>query len=295
MNKLLPTKCFIIELDFLRDIMHDYCKPLSFYRTSHTIFGGGKIFEKIHKFNDKDKTYQFNVSTEIHEDAIRIIVLSKSEQECVTVIIYKDSNDAILHNISYYPDCAQPDKRASEGLKQPGGGSILLRFIYKYLVAMKDKYKINKIVLKDNSYLYCKNCTYNISLARLKTLTEGRTWYSKYGFKPYNPKTQQPDIELLKRYNQNKKIISKLKTSELNILNIAKYVNKTEEATYDLTELDKLIKEYQLLGAFMKKLSMNFQKYCCLIYYILKDVYEIKVGKQVLLNDMYGKTFYLNI
>ncbi len=293
MNKLLPSECFILELDFIRDIMYDYCKPLSFYRMKQQY--GGSTTEAIHKFTDKGKTYRFNVSTEIHDDAIKIIVLSKSEQECITVIIYKDSNDAILHNMSYYPDCAQLDNQANEGLKRPGGGSILLRFIYKYLVALKNKYKINKIVLKDNSYLYCDNCTYNISLARLKMLTEGRTWYSKYGFKPYNPKIQQPDTELLKRYNQNKKIITKLKTSELNILNMAKYVNRKEEANYDLRELDKLTKEYRLLGAFIKKLSMNFQKYCCLIYYVLKEVYESKVGKPVLLNDMYGKTFYLNI
>lgn len=162
-------------------------------------------------------------------------------------------------------------------------------------MSIKNKYKLDKIVLKDTSYLDCSGCYNDVSLARLKMLTEGRTWYSKYGFKPYNTTAQKLDDRVLKGYKANKKIIPKLKTSHLDIIDIVKDVYKQEDIKYDLREITTLMREYKYLSAFVRKLSMNLPKYCCLISYILKEIYKPIPPKKPLLYDLYGETFYLNI
>lgn len=292
-NIIPPKQCHLIEFDFLRDVQNDYKIPLSFYNSK--LQYGGSYTISTQKFKDNDKIYTFKISTEIHDDATKISVVSSDDHECVSVLIYKGVKDAILHNMHYRPDCAQLDKRASEGLKRPGGGSVLLRFIYQYLISIKNKYKIDKIVLKDTSYLDCSGCSHNISLARLKMLIEGRTWYSKYGFKPYDTTTKKLDDHVLGGYNYNKKMAFKLKTNQIDIINIAKKVYEKENIKYDLRELSILIDKYKILSIFIRELSQNLETYCCLISYILKEIYNPIDPRKALMFDLYGKTFYLNI
>lgn len=118
----IPKQCHLIEFDFLRDVQQDYKIPLSFYNSK--LQSGGSSTISTHKFKDKGKIYTFKVSTEKHDDATKISVVSPDDHECVSVLIYKGVKDAILYNMHYRSDCAK------EGLKRPGGGSVLLRFIY---------------------------------------------------------------------------------------------------------------------------------------------------------------------
>lgn len=270
------------ELDFLRYVRNTYLKNINLQT-------GGSVKEKIHKFKDNHKIYSLRVATIEYDGFIRILVLSKSEKECVTVLIDKTSDEAILHNMSYYKDCAL------EGLKRPGGGTVLLRFIYKYIISIKNKYGITKIVLQDNSFLYCNRCSTTTKLARLKMLTHGYTWYSKYGFKPYDPLKKSLDRKLLKAYEINKKTILKLKTTKLDIIKITNKVQRKEKTKYDLNKIKEMMKNYPIMGLFLRRLSNEYDKYCCLINYILEEIYNPMPPKKPLMYDMFKKDFYLKI
>ncbi len=284
----MPYAYSLLEMNFMHDV---HTNNISRPYTQGGGAGSKAMTEKTHAVEDKGKTYHFRVRTEHSKEMVRIIVITENEEECITVIIYEGDTDAILHNMSNYSECAK------EGLVRPGGGTLLLRFIHKYLVDAKKRYNINRIVLKDNSYVYCEKCAHTPKLARLKSLTHGYTWYSKYGFKPYDPVTKKPDKEMLEAYHLNKKIAIVLKTSKVDVLQIAKQLNKdTTNEHLDMEELKNLTKMYPLMSLFVRRLVTKYDKYCCLIHYILERIYVSKPPNiSALMYDMYGKDFYLDI
>ena len=148
MYMTIPIKYNQLETKFIYGLWTDYhIKIKKKYKQQK---GGNN---KMIKYEDNGKTYTFNLSVDKQPDHKYIIVITPDKSECITVIIYKNEKDAILHNMSYYKECAV------EGLKYPGGGNILLKFILNHLIKNKTQYKINRILLTDNSYLYCDNCS----------------------------------------------------------------------------------------------------------------------------------------
>lgn len=276
-----PDKYHENEIKFFIGLYADFNINLMTHKIQS---GGGKEIENIVTFIDSIGTFTFRVLEKIQESMIHLSILSSKNDECITVIIWKKTKTAILHNMSYFNDCAK------EGLKKPGGGSILLKFILNYLIDNKLKYNINKIVLSDNSYLYCNNCDDTIKLARLRLITHGKTWYMKYGFKPYNSDKNKPDDELLKdiEYNNNK--ISKLLTNELAILELVKSIKNI-----NIKELERLINKYKLLKDFIDRISKEYDKYCCLLVEILDYLYKAERGKIPILIDVYKKPYYRNL
>lgn len=99
----------------------------------------------------------------------------------------------------------------------------------KMLKKYKDKFKINKINLKDNAKVQPINEKY-YNLSQFKLLTEGITWYEKFGFKI------------------NKDIIKNLKTKETNLYKLIKDNNKIDsEYKNNILKYIKLNKENYLL------------------------------------------------
>lgn len=288
MNSFLPTEFLPLEMNFLQNIYWNYKIELF-----GTHCGGSKEYkqeEKIETFQDKDGTiYHFKVANLREDNFIRILVLSKDERECVTVFLDKRSGDAIIHNLTYYKDCAV------EGLKRQGGGTILLKFIGSYLKSKQQKYKIKRIVLQDNSFLVCEFCSVTTKLARLKMLTDGYTWYGKYGFRPYDPTKQKPDEKLEKAYLLNIKIAEELLTNSLDLNKIVVTINQEEKQHLKLEELSRLAKKYPRMKDFVKRLVEQFDKYCCIINYILEEIYNPMPPKRPLMYDMHKKDFYRNL
>jgi len=273
---VLPTYFHQLEFNHLINLVHTYgvlIKPSTIKFNSQQ--GGAN---KEYKFDN----YTFNVSISKQDGRIHIAVLTPKEDECVTIFI--DNKEAIIHNMSYDKQCAK------EGLKKPGGGDILMKFMLDFLKKNKDKLKIKRILLTDYSYLVCPGCDENIKLARLRMITHGETWYMKYGFKPYNTLKQQPDDVLLKGIDINKKIRNKLSVNQINIIKLAK-----EHKNIDMREIKRLIDKYVLIKDFIIRLSKEFSKYCYLIEYIMKQIYDPPLLEKRLMIDYYGKSLYLDI
>jgi len=244
--------------------------------------GGGKTHNI--PFIDNNITYKFTVDIEpLDDDCLHISIVNPTQDECVTVYVYPKTSVAILHNISYFNNCAK------EGL-QPATGTILLKFIISYLRRHKELLKINRIALTDHSFLKCNYCDETVKLARLRMVTKEAPWYMAHGFRPFDARKNKPDDKALISLQANNESLNTMKTNIIDIISIAKSLNK-----YDMNELQRLINKYPLFRDFVIRLNSEYNKYCCLISHILEDVFNRSFPQEVLLYDFFDKTFYMDI
>lgn len=282
----LPKKFHNIEREFMWDVY--YFSKMTGSRSMH---GGSKIEEtnKQYQFANNKITYTFDINKMVGDGMTRISVVGKNELDCVTVLIHDGDKIAYLNNMSYSDDCTRP------GLAKPGGGTVLLKIINKYLTSKKHSLGINKIVLKDNSFLSCPKCNDTVKLARLKMILNGTTWYTSHGYKPRNSELQKLDKSLLKGIVENHKLIRTLKINEIDLVKILKNIKKNNKITYSVNEIYRIAKKYILISLIIDRLNQEFNKYCCLIENILQEVFKPNGLKKPLMYDMHGKLFYLDL
>ena len=206
----------------------------------------------------------------------QINIISKDEVNCGTISI--DGGDAMIQTIAYDKSCAL------EGLISPGGGNILLRFMLNYIIKIKDKYEIEKIIVTDKSRKRCKKINEDVELSRLMMIVKGYTWYMKYGFRPYNGKS----IDKYKERNikNNREKLRKLRTKNIPIVKII----KKNKINIDKREIERLIKNNKLFRDFMIALDLQFNRYCILIKRVQDYVYGTNI-----LSDVHNIQYYLDI
>lgn len=279
----LPSYFKYLELDFLTSLRYDYNICLKYKKLYR---GGGKT--QTIKYKDIDDVeYVFTVDIEQYDkESLHISVVNQEKDECITVFVHPETKLAILHNLSYYKGCGK------EGFRQPSNGSVLLRFIIYYLKKHKTVLMINKISLSDRSYIGCKKCDTNIKLARLRIITRGDTWYLANGFQPYDNISKGMSTKLLEYIKQNNEIIKTLQTS---ITDINKIVKMDKINKYNMDDLNRLNKKYVLLKDFINRLLKEYDKYCCLIGYIMDDIFDRPIGYPKLLNDLFNASYYMDI
>ena len=196
---------------------------------------------------------------------------------------------AYINNISNYKDCS-----CDGNLPSNGGGKILLKFVINYLIQNKNifKFKINKIVLQDNSYITCKKI--NIPLSDLYFLTHGDTWYGQFNFRPFYSLNNIPDKNNIKLYENYKNIINQIKLKDyIKIYDLIIKVDKKLNINHiDENKLKKIIlkNENMLLKDFLNKLLKD--KYpMCLIFNEIKT----KIMSYLNIKSFHTNSFYLNI
>jgi hypothetical protein len=215
---------------------------------------------KFKLFEAKTKSGGYDISVHNADD-------KENPEYCLQILTHPDNGitpyeyagDAVLQSINYYGDCTRTGlrvevdeneikqkfknnkkknkkktKKDTEDLtvrKNAKGekfsGTILLKLALVYLKRYKDKYKIKRIVLQDNSK---KRCTYyieeekmidgklkkinvkvdkEIDLGLLHTLKTGHTWYGAYGFRPYDSTTKSINIVANQDYEENIETVNK--------------------------------------------------------------------------------------
>ncbi|ADO67059.1 hypothetical protein crov026 [Cafeteria roenbergensis virus] len=136
------------------------------------------------------------------------------DNSCLSIKISKIKHEAHIEGIS--TDKFSCFKDTTFQLKNQG--KFYVTMTIKMLKKYKDKFNINKITLHDNAIIKSKKGDFNLS--QFKLLTEGCTWYEKFGFKIDKKYKQQHQI--------NKDIIEKLKIKDINIIGIiTDILNKT--------------------------------------------------------------------
>ena len=252
----------------------------------------GKGIEEIDRKSLRCDGHTFELVIFREEDryTMSIVRTDTDEVDCVTVFIDEDLKYAILENMYYDESCAK------DGLKKPGGGTILLNCITAYLMEHKDELGINRIVLRDNSHLSCPRCPHQLSLARLRTVTEGDTWYGKHGFRPFNIDENIPDRKRIREYDHNRRMFRRLKSQSLVLIKMAqRAVYKYKLQHINMTDLSEEINNAVEQNVRMKDLikyllRTDFDRYCCIVKYILDKIFESDV-----LYDFHGTTFYLDL
>ena len=158
---------------------------------------------------------------------------------------------------------------------------------YKYY------FKINKIILTDNSIYKCST-NESLDMAIMKTLLTGDTWYGGYGFRPYDRQTYTIDKYEYKKYNKNKDIMNTLLLKDVNIEKYLLKVNKkfSNEFTKDIINHiiqiesknhNKLLKDFLL--EFTNKNLFDLSCIYFNVFYkkLFDDIGLVKV------NNYYGK------
>ena len=202
---------------------------------------------------------------------------SKSDQECIHVLVDKNNKTCEIHNISYDSKCMP---KAEMKYKR---GKSLLAMAFKLINLIKDKYGLKYVQLTDNSAKYCKN-KHRINLVKMSTLTSGLTWYAKYGFIPKD-KYHNKDFE------ENMKIMDKVYLKD--IPKIKQYIINAHNKSKSKISLDKILdnytytlKENYKLKDFLNKFLLDFDNTCDIFYYFYEQLfYDLK------LHDMTGRAF----
>lgn len=246
---------------------------------------GGAI--KQIKFNN----YLFNVNISNDNDGLTISVIVPNEnnpRECVIILVDIENKMAIIQGISKISECVIPAFVGPDGF-----GSLLLKFSLSFLRTYKKKFKINRIVLQDNSLKPCNHCNQRIRMADMHFLINGDTWYGKYGFRPFDPPNNKPDNVDLHIYNKNKKIIADANTSDVPLYEmIEETVHKLKITNIKLDNIKKFVKhnKNQKLSKVIKLFYDKYEIYCCVFTVIAPKIME-SLG----MTSFYGKNFYLDI
>ena len=160
--------------------------------------GGGNLIIEYKGENINFKKYK----DDKNNIEIYLRTLDKKDN-CIFITIDNNSKLAYINTInSSLGNCINSkiiDNKGSEYIK------LSIKLLKKY----KDVFKINKILLSDDSLFYCDVNT-KINLTKLNFLQYNQSFYGRYGFNPVDKYDKNNYI-----YNQNK--LNKIKTKNLNI------------------------------------------------------------------------------
>lgn len=227
---------------------------------------------KFEMSHDKDTIYYHLYNKDDKADISNIL-------ECIIIIVYKKDQTCLIQNILY-------DKSCIPRLEAQNKGTTLLKIALKLINTIKDRYKINRIELSDNSK---KNCMgKEIKLGLMLTLLTGTTWYGKYGFYPKDKKRN-------KYFIRNKRIMDQTLLSD--IPDLKEMLIKAHKKSKSNLDIQKIIRSYNYglhkkykLKEFLTKFLLDYDNTCKIFYYFYDDLYlELK------LINLYGEMFMKEI
>lgn len=245
---------------------YDYYKPLLGRKCQ---IGGVGII----KFNYNNKIYNINYTNDEYNHIYSLgpaNVDKNDPRNCFLIYIIKeDTSYAYIDNISSYNDCPHV------GHMRNGRGSHLLRVVIAFIESLKDQYGLKYIQLKDNSTLEC-NKKGKIDLSSLYMLSQGDTWYGKYGFRPFNTYKRELDIERYIDYCVNSKLVEKIKINCTNLKLLMITAIRKNRINFSEDKIELLFKKYgdKSIKEFFKYFLSNYDTTCEIFYEIYRKFME---------------------
>lgn len=261
-----------------------------FSKKNNLMNGGGEIELKKEIFTYQDYEFIIRTFRDSENNRISIKISSKIYTDCLLMFIDPKINYVQINNLSNFPDCAR-----NKIMPYNGGGKILLNVAINFLRTNYNIYKRNRIVLADNSQIYCfdkNNKSIMLSLAPLTTLKYGHTWYGLCGFRPYDDREKKPYNDGLRRYKENYEKMQVLKLKDnvfiikliLDIETKFKYGIINKEIITNIIDGNREI----LVKDFIQKI-LKIDKFCIIFQKIYIDIMiELK------LHNFTGNLFYVD-
>jgi hypothetical protein len=229
------------------------------------------------KFKNID--YTFNIQHDAYSVFYRLYQ-SKRDDECIFVIVDKVYKTCEIHTISYNSQCTPRAEITDRN------GSGLLKIALKLIYTVKNRYKINRIQLTDNSNKNCKGK--QLRLGMMLTLLTGTTWYGKYGFYPKDKRTK------IKMENNEKIMNNTLLSDKPELKEMIIRAHKKSKSNLDIQKIIgsynyALHKKYKL-KEFLTKFLLDYDLTCIIFYYFYDEIFT-----KLKLIDMYGEIFIKDI
>lgn len=221
----------------------------------------------IRKFTYGGKVYELDYVYDADRHIYSLSPKGVINRTCFLIIIPDNENYVYIDNISSYEDCPHV------GHLRNGRGSHLFKVVLAFIDSIKNDYKLKYIQLKDNSTLLCKNKG-KIELSSLYILTQGESWYGKYGFIPFDVDKRDLHFENYVNYKVNSKLVDALRVSCTDLQDLilkSARLNNNTRLTDD--KIKKLFKIYdnKSIKEFFKMFLSNYDLTCNIFYDIYKD------------------------
>lgn len=285
-----------IKSKYHQKILNKFNNNFRFYehffnnKNNNFLHDGGEIeiIKEIYNYNE----YKFiiRILKDNENDRISIKISSKTYGFCLLMFIDKDKNYVQIENISNFPDCA-----INKIMPYHGGGKILLNVAINFLRINYNIYRINRIVLADNSQIYCmdkNNKIKTLFLALLTTLKKGHTWYGMFGFRPFDDMEKKESKSGMIRYKNNYKIMQNIKLKD-NMFVINKILDIENKYKYNIINIKDIIniinKDKEILVKDFIQKILKIDNFCVIFEKIYIDILiELK------LHNFRGELFYLD-
>jgi hypothetical protein len=185
--------------------------------------------DTIEPYFETEKKISFMNITETHSNCVVLIYDSKKS----------GGNMLTLNGILNHEDCI----RCFDDDKKYKVGDVLMQIILKMINKSKEFSHIKYIRLQDTSIKRCGDISFQ--LIYLKMITDGMTYYSKYGFKPQKIENDMNDSNKstdYKKFKENKKLFEI--NRELSKEEIMKIIEESEINNNGIIFYKKVIKPY---------------------------------------------------
>lgn len=227
-------------------------------------------FIKNKEYNNKDKEIVNKKEFEIeyqgekyvferyYDDENKLILYSYDDKTTDCVSLFIDKKNKLIQLTSFGSNrrlqTGSPGSNYGCFKSESNIGSNLLRLTLKMIEKYKNYFKVNKIILGDNSTFKCST-NENINMGIMMTLLSGDTWYGKYGFRPFDENEYKIDKVGNKIYEKNKKIMN---TVLLKDVNLEKYLLKIHKKYPNEFTKGDIVKIIELESENPKKLLKDF-------------------------------------
>ncbi len=246
----------------------------------------GNNLKLVNELLEKFNKYKIKIDTlESTDNNITINLITINEQiVCFALVLDFVNQVGTILNLYYDAHCL-PDLEPKE----------VTNHMMKLIKEIAIQSKMKKLELSDSSKFYCPtNSKYELDLKYANTLTSGEPYYYKFGFKFDDKSAKKFNHENVK---SNKKLLSKLKTSDLNIRKFLKLCNKAmQELKLDNPTIESINKYINKTWAeysenpiidFFNEIKYNM---CVVFSLIYMELYQM-LGLKLYSNNL----MYLNL
>lgn len=250
-------------------ILKKYGSPLKYYRSQQ--LGGAKDTITI---DYNSEAFEFHQAEENYW-----VLYDRDDRDCVAIAIDPETREAYINNIN-------ADTTRCGNTILTNQGSHLFKITLQFLKELKERLKVDTILLKDNAEKYCPGQSKRIGLAVFLTLLTGHTWYGRYGFRPQEKESRRS-------YRHNYRIMSTTKLRDIDFGAIIRDLSgkiRRDQYDYIIDKYNGLKEDNPLVKDLMKAIfNQSSYDFICSVFPLIVERLVHMLGLRFLniINSVY--------